>query len=186
MGSFGVSLLQLLLMLVMPECYKPKKREVSVSFRIFSIIACIIYLVIFMLSYENNTKVWIYAALILDNIYTVKTYYDLFMASKKLHSKLLNEVIAIFGVLSVICLTWFYLAEGFYSGKFLVPLLLFAIILFLQLISIPILLDNMKYNGDYTAPDEIEEYEPLKYCWQCGNPVGADENFCTNCGAKVE
>jgi hypothetical protein len=64
--------------------------------------------------------------------------------------------------------------------------LMITLILAFTFVIILISLVYLKYDGDYTVPDEIQEYKPLKYCWQCGKPVGADENFCTNCGAKVE
>jgi hypothetical protein len=139
----------------------------------------------------------------------------LLFASTKLHSILLNSVIVISGALKVMLMIinrfrdvvnlyslglecWEVIFHESYSGPWYRGVRLayqhrlsgfswlYLGISFLTVVITVILLIYMKYNGDYTAPDEIQEYEPLKYCPQCGKPVGAEENFCTNCGAKVE
>jgi hypothetical protein len=192
----------------MPKHYTSKKRKAIVGVGIFLAIAC--YIVDSNIS-RGFCPVWlsriIYSFWPWDSVkffrceivLTVAIYFYLYWTSRKIHSMLLNLVIAISGILYEICYLvdnyrllfpelsnfnyWYDEGRRFASKYyFFLRILISAFTFVIILIS----LVYLKYNGDYTAPDEIQEYKPLKYCPQCRKPVGADENFCTNCGAKVE
>jgi hypothetical protein len=161
---------------VMPECYTSKDRKVVVSVGIFLAVASIIFQIGYLIleifglrRYGDDgdiQKVYLIGEIVL----MVAIYSYLIWASIKIHSKILYAAIAIALVINIIGIKFI----SFY-GFFLAFLII--------LISLIYLKNN---GGDYSVPDEIEEYEPLKYCSQCGKPVEADEDFCTNCGAKVE
>jgi magnesium-transporting ATPase (P-type) len=188
----------------------PKNRKVIVGVGICLAIVCLILNRYVHLEYQMekpNRKLVLKEYIvrcIFQTIFQIAICCYLLFASMKYHLKLLNTVIITSGALKVLLIwsgiynykiNWSdYWMEVFYGGRRDNILLfnndyyvcLYSGISFLTFVIILISLVYLKYNGDYTAPDEIEEYEPLKYCPQCGNPVGADENFCTNCGAKVE
>jgi hypothetical protein len=147
----------------MPKYYTSQDREDIVRVGIFLAIFSCIYFVFMYLIFRFGSLAPIFRVILIVAIHSY-----LLWASIKIRSKLLYAAIAIALVLNII---------GIYYIKFL-SFFAFAIIL--------ISLIYLKYSGDYSAPDEIQEYEPLIYCSQCGKPIGEDEDFCTNCGAKVE
>lgn len=195
---------------VMPKHYTPKSRKVIVGVGICLAIVCLILNGYADGKWGNalqrrHSGYSVYSEYkmfyIAHIIFQIAICCYLLFASIKIHLKFLNLVIAISEALKVISYIllmhvnlihgneiragffdihpwvsiWWYHVQMLHIG---ISFLIFVIILFLLL--------YMKYNEEYLYPDEIQEYKPLKYCWQCGKPVGADENFCTNCGAKVE
>jgi hypothetical protein len=176
---------------VLPEYYTPQNRKVIVSEGIFLAIACCIVFSVLTLNHK------FYNFFQCKFLLRIAIYVYVFSTIIKIHSKLLDSVIAIHGVLKVMLYISYIIHILRFRSEYAniiygigniwlgdAPLQLG--ISFLTVVITVILLIYLKYNGDYLAPDEIEECKPVKYCWQCGKPVGADENFCTNCGAKVE
>jgi hypothetical protein len=191
---------------VMPEYYKSKSRTAIVGVGIFLAIVCLI-----LNGYADGKWGYVQGYRIYSEykmfyiahiIFQIAICCYLLFASIKIHLKLLNLVIATseaLKVMSYILLMHVNLIQLYQTRKAeffdrhpLVSIWWYHVqmwlvgITFLTFVIILILLIYVKYDGTYSAPDEIQEYKPLEYCPQCGKPVDADKNFCTNCGAKVK
>lgn len=190
----------IVLCMIMPQ-YKAKSRSTIICIGIILVISLFILnsvgyrKAIFRYCYGYITTfakmLWLFSVIDISFRFLLYTY--LFVTSMKIHSKLLNSVIAVLGILNVT--VWIVERKqsisaglsgflGLYDEGILFALR--CVVPFLALTIMIVLLVVLKYDKGYQNPNKLQaNIQPTNVCPNCGSPISDTVKYCTKCGTPL-